>query len=405
MRRHVLIANVHFAPHSYGGATLVAEQVAAELARRGHRVSALSAAPQAGLPPYAILRTTPLPGIDSYLIALPPNRPAQLSDDNPALAAALAPLVARLAPDIAHLHCVQDLGAGLVPMFRGLGIPTILSFHDFWWLCARQFMIRPDGRHCGQDRLNPATCTACSGADAPARQARLAALARQADLRTAPGRFAARLHAENGTGPVTVWENGILPPGPPGPARQGPVTFGYLGGPSPIKGWPQLRAALPLIGRADFALHLIDAGHFAPWWRAGMLHGLPGTCRLLPRFAPERADDFYNRIDVLLFPSQWRETFGLALREALARGLRVIRTEGGGQAEHPPAPGVRTLPIGATPERLAAEMHAVIEEIHAGAPRRLPPLPMRSFAEQATELDRLVEGLLTHPANAATRAG
>jgi glycosyltransferase involved in cell wall biosynthesis len=42
---------------------------------------------------------------------------------------------------------------------------------------------------------------------------------------------------------------------------------------------------------------------------------------------------FFAGIDVLLFPSQWQESFGLTVREALARDVWVIATAGGGPAE------------------------------------------------------------------------
>lgn len=401
---HVLVANVFFAPYSYGGATLVAEAVARELARLGHRISAVSAMARRDLPAYSVVRTTPFPGVDNYLVALPPGRGAAEIDENPAVTDRLAPLVRRLGPDLAHVHCVQELGAGLVPLFKAESVPTVLSFHDFWWVCARQFMLRPDGRYCGQDPIEPQVCAACAGSGAPARLARLTGIARQADLRTAPSRFAAGLIERSGTGPVAVWQNGIAPPGARREPPPRPVTFGYLGGPSPAKGWPQLRAALGNIGRDDFALLLVDGGSDTrPWWRPAMLGGLGGAPRILPRFAADRADGFYDAIDVLLFPSQWKESFGLAVREALARGVRVIRTGGGGQAEHPATPAVRELAIGAPPEALAALMGEAIDEITAGAPRRLPPLSSRSQAEQARDLLALVGGFL--PASAARARG
>ena len=53
--RHILVANVFFAPHSYGGATVVAEQVARALIRRGgFRVTAVSLCCRAGIADYAV---------------------------------------------------------------------------------------------------------------------------------------------------------------------------------------------------------------------------------------------------------------------------------------------------------------------------------------------------------------
>lgn len=42
---------------------------------------------------------------------------------------------------------------------------------------------------------------------------------------------------------------------------------------------------------------------------------------------------FFDDIDVLLFPSQWKESFGLTVREALAWNVWVIATDAGGVVE------------------------------------------------------------------------
>ncbi|MCU0911474.1 MAG: glycosyltransferase, partial [Rhodobacteraceae bacterium] len=396
------IANVHFRPYSYGGATLVAEWMAEALVRRGHRVSVFATRPGNRADAYSVVRTTPMPGVDVYLVALPPGRPAALADDNPAVTAALLPLARRLAPDVAHLHCLQDLGAGLLPGLKALGIPVVLSVHDHWWACARQFLVRSDHRPCTLPAARGADCAACAGPAAPARLARLTAIARQADLRTAPGPSAAAFCEASGCGPTTVWENGILPPGPEFAAsragRSGPSVFGYLGGPSTAKGWPVLRQAVQRLGRDDLVFRAVDGGVLAPWWTPGAFDGLPGLWQAVPRFAPAGADDFYGGIDALIFPSRWRETFGLTVREALARGLRVIRTGPGGQAEHPPTPAVRAYPYDlAEPEAaraLAEAIAATAGEIASGAPRTLPPLPVRTVEEQADQLLALFAGVM-----------
>lgn len=398
MRRlHILLANVFFRPLSYGGATVVAEAMAQAMAQRGHRISVIAARPAEPGRPYAVTRATPFAGVDLWLIGLPRGRPAPLVEENPYVDRALAPLIDRLAPDVAHLHCLQELGAGLLPLLKARGIPTLLSFHDHWWTCARQFPFRPEGRACDAPGASAAICTPCAGPAAAARLDRLAALARLADLRTAPSRDAAAFAQAGGTGPVTLWENGISPPSPDFAARRaartGPVVFGFLGGPSALKGWPLLKAAWTHARPAGAELRLVDGGLFGSWWPESLRAQLPPGTTVVPRFAPAAADDFYSGIDVLLFPSQWRETFGLTVREALARGLRVIRTEGGGQAEHPDHPGVRTIPFGTDPAPLAAAIRAVAEDIADGAPRTLTPAPVRTVEEQAEALERMLQGL------------
>jgi glycosyltransferase involved in cell wall biosynthesis len=55
--------------------------------------------------------------------------------------------------------------------------------------------------------------------------------------------------------------------------------------------------------------------------------------RIVPAYTQDTMEAFFAGIDVLLFPSQWKESFGLTVREALARDVWVIATEGGGPAD------------------------------------------------------------------------
>jgi glycosyltransferase involved in cell wall biosynthesis len=50
-------------------------------------------------------------------------------------------------------------------------------------------------------------------------------------------------------------------------------------------------------------------------------------------YSQKGLDDFFASIDVLLFPSQWKESFGLTIREALVRDVWIISTDAGGVTE------------------------------------------------------------------------
>ena len=54
---------------------------------------------------------------------------------------------------------------------------------------------------------------------------------------------------------------------------------------------------------------------------------------ILPAYTQDNIDDFFNSIDVLLFPTQWKESFGLTVREAIVRNVWVITTDAGGPVE------------------------------------------------------------------------
>jgi glycosyltransferase involved in cell wall biosynthesis len=55
--------------------------------------------------------------------------------------------------------------------------------------------------------------------------------------------------------------------------------------------------------------------------------------KIIPAYSQDNIDDFFSSIDVLLFPTQWKESFGLTVREAIARDVWVIVTAAGGVTE------------------------------------------------------------------------
>ncbi|QPM91195.1 glycosyltransferase [Pseudooceanicola algae] len=398
---HVLIANIFFAPYTYGGATIVAEEVARALAQRhGWQVSVLSAVSRIDLPPYAV-RKIQTGEIPNFVINLPPSRPYAQMYCNSQVAEAAGRLIQSLAPDLVHAHCIQELGTGVIRAARQEGLPVVVSAHDFWWICERQFMIRPDGRYCGQDPVDLNVCRGCvlDMSQTRTRQLQLKQSMQEVDLVTYPSEFARDLCHRSGLLPQreAVWQNGVRHPGPGFFRNQArrrrthptPV-FGYCGGPSDIKGWPLIRKAFEGLERSDFKVLLADGSMDGSWWKDSEFAALPGTWKVHPRYSQDEMDGFWQNIDVLLFPSQWKETFGLTIREALCRGIRVIQTNSGGTVEHTGPDRDRVFPIGARPEALRAEI------LHALA--RLDPWPdpvaVPDFDSQADHFAELVQPLL-----------
>ncbi|MEM6276933.1 MAG: glycosyltransferase [Pseudomonadota bacterium] len=396
---HILVANIFFAPFSYGGATVVAEEVARALVAQGAaRVSALSLMSRAELAPYTILRSQ-VGGIDNYLINVPDGRKYTEMYDNPDLGEAVAELLEEIAPDLVHAHCIQEIGADLLRRVKAVGLPLILSVHDFWWICERQFMVRMDNVYCGQFPVRIEACATCVGDHAAAtrRFELLRETAALADVVTYPSRFALDLCEASGLAPGkgVVWQNGINPPSETFFSQQaarrsdnGRHVFGFLGGPSQIKGWPLIKKAFAALERDDFDMLVVDGSRDGSWWEPEMIMGLPGRWQIVPRFEQPQMDDFYARVDTVLFMSQWKETFGLAIREALIRGIGVIQTDSGGTTEHPAANASRLIPIGAGPEPLKAQ---VLEALNG--PYQPPVAGIQDFPGQAQAFREITEGL------------
>ena len=398
--RHIVICNVFFAPNTYGGATVVAEEVARALRRQtGWRVTAISLWARDDLVPYSVTRAH-VDGIDSYLVTLPDSRAEAETYANPQIAETLGGLLDALAPDLFHVHCTQDLGAGVIETAKARGLPVILSVHDYWWICPRQFMIRPDQTYCAQSPVKTSACRACvpSMSGLRTRQGTVLAQAAQADLVTYPSHFALDLCEASGLAPGrgVVWQNGVRLPDEGffaaranRRARDPELSFGYLGGPARLKGWHDIRAAFGKVARQDFRVTVVEGTTDGSWWKGHAFDDLPGDWRVADRFGQKEMDAFYAEIDVLLFPSQWKETFGLAIREALARGIAVIQTDSGGTVEHPARDAMDLIPIGAGPEPLRARIEAAL----VAGQVVMPPVPVTSFDEQAAQFAEFARAL------------
>lgn len=406
--KRLLVVNVFFSPRSYGGATVVAEETARRLAASGGwRVSVLSFSGYGAVPRPVLTRTRLAEGIDHFTLNLGgAARPRDLAFDNPAMTAEIARLVAYLKPDAAHVHCIQDLGVGVIDALDDAGAPILLSTHDYWWLCERGFMVTDQGRFCGQEVIDPAVCAPCveNAATLDGRREKALATLRKPALITYPSRNARAQHERNGAPRErgVVLPNGVAPPGPDYPAMRaarpsGRLRFGYIGGPGPIKGWPLVERAFRALDPERAELALVDAASNvgSSWWGAYRFGPLARHVTVVPGYRRETADAFWAGIDVLLFLSAWKETFGLTTREAALRGVHVVATDCGAPVE-PLTDGetATILPGFGDVRSLRRALARLVEDgppTPSEAARAKIAAEVRDFDWQAAEVGRLLE--------------
>ncbi len=333
----IVAANVYFAPRSYGGATLVVE----EMARRLHR--------QAGTEVHIVTsalhpstRETIRSDQDGMAVfALPTNNGEVVAEfDDPAAGAAFGQVLDAVQPHVVHLHSVQWLSARLALACAERKIPYVITLHDAWWLCARQFMVMENGRYCHQTTIDLRVCQNCvSGArHLQQRDALMRASLDGAALLLSPSRAHRDLHLANGVpaDKIIVAPNGVRRPLRRRAARR-PGTklrFAYVGGAVEVKGFSIVKRGFEALQRSDWKLVLVDntlnlgfSSVDAAQWT------VQGTLSVVPAYTQDGIDDFFDGVDVLVFPSQWKESFGLTVREALVRDVWVIATQDGGPAE------------------------------------------------------------------------
>jgi glycosyltransferase involved in cell wall biosynthesis len=391
----VLVVNVHFAPESFGGATIVAEQLAAGLARTPDtEVTVFTGTHSAGVPPDALGRYT-WNGIPVYSARLPLPGEFPQDHENHRAARLFAGALDAIRPDVIHFHCVQMLSADLVKVARERGIPHVITLHDAWWVCERQFMVTSAGIYCGQSGVDPLRCVGCT-ADAGLTQRRFRQLwqiLQGASHLLTPSAFFRDLHVRTGVPPerITVSRNGVVPARrtrTPAPRRSDPrLTFAYLGGRGVHKGYFWLQEVMGGIADPNYRLKICDLG---------LIHGhrsvrreewkISGHLEITAPYDQAAIDEYFADIDVLLFPSLWKESFGLTVREALLRDIWVISTDCGGPVEDV-VEGVNgtVVPMGDTAAMREAIERVLLDpgriETHANPHKHT----IRTFAEQAQE--------------------
>ena len=403
MSKRLLVLNVHYAPQSFGGATVVAEAINASLARDlGWQVTVITTHVDPAIPAYN-LRRYRAKSVEIISINLPTEKRYSDEYQNVYIDQVIEGLLPRLAPDVVHAHAVQRLGCGYFSAIKALGVPLVVTVHDAWWLCDRQFMVDLNGRYCFQREISPERCRYC--VDRPDEfehklQVMKHALS-MADLVLAPSEFQAQLYTANGIANCRVNGNGIVPPSAPSPGaklRGEKLTFGFLGGPGPLKGAPVIVEALnQMPDYRDYVLKVVDAAqNVGVSWKDPGFWQVPGEVVFTPAYDQAGIDDFFAGIDVLLFPSQWKESFGLTVREALARDVWVIAcSEGGvGEAIRDGENG-ELIPMTANPEPLRAAMARCLAQPDRMRAHRNPHAEtIRLFPEQARELDAWLRELL-----------
>ena len=179
-------------------------------------------------------------------------------------------------------------------------------------------------------------------------------------------------------------------------SRSNKIRFGYFGGRDLVKGYFLMRKVLQSYNQSKFDLVLIDTasrGEPGPmshdgWGNNVTIHGYTQHDKMV---------DIYRSIDVLLFPSFWKESFGLMVREAIANDVFIISSDCGGPREAI-IPGKNGLTFAMGDERGFRECvdYVLAHEKEILNYKTTEYGDVRTFAEQAKELisdyDSIIQG-------------
>jgi glycosyltransferase involved in cell wall biosynthesis len=423
----IVLAVHHFPPTHVGGTEWEAFQAARGLQERGHAIRVLCVDPPAGR------HAEGMPWRDETYESLKVRRlafdPASYAAhpaweyDNPWIGERLREYLEESRPDVFHLMGGYLLSGRALGVARALGIPSVVTLMDFWFLCPRLSLLRSDGR---RSTVPPVarTCARCLGEER--RRYRWAgrlvpwAMAAYWRWRTAPterierrtaflrdslaqaaaivcrSEFVRSAFSASGvdTRRMVMIRQGCdfvdVPPRRLACADAPVLRVAYLGQIAWHKGVHVLFEAVRRMPDAQIAVRAYGDGdvHLA---YAATLRRLAARDRRLELAGVRRGrrdvSRVYRESDVLVVPSLWYENGPNVILEAFAHGTPVIGADLGGIRELVRHETDGLLFDAGSPESLARQLRRLIDEpdlrrrLMGGVPR------VRSVREELDDLE------------------
>ncbi|MFT7667533.1 MAG: glycosyltransferase involved in cell wall biosynthesis/GT2 family glycosyltransferase [Planctomycetota bacterium] len=451
-KMHILYVVHGFPPDTWAGTEIFTYNIAKEMERRGHRCTILHRAPEEssvteGGPADFSVEVGEFQGLRVLRwVHRLDHRNLRESYQNDRAEEVFARILAQESPDIVHFQHLIHTSAGLVGVAKRHGLPTIVHCHDYWALCARVQLIRPDGEICSGNQ--GAGCFPCvkdkwMGLVSPL--AKLNALAgpmlselerdldmdkgplskavgklsgfsdlaerhdyvtgayASADLRISPSRFLRSKYLESGafnahsflfsdngmrTDHVRVLNNT--------PDPKGRVRFGFVGSLVWYKGSEVMVRAMQSLDSTKAVLNVYGSfdpetdEHHAELQTLAEGHAV----EFKGRFDNARLSEVYAEIDVLIVPSVWYENSPITIHEAFLTETPVLASDIGGMAEFV-KDGVDGLHFRVgDADDLAAKMQRFVDEPNLVEDLSQNFMRIKTIAENGEELEFRYRGLL-----------
>ena len=376
-----------FPPDTWAGTEVYTLGLARGLAARGHEVAVFTRTPAGpdGPADFSVEEGT-FEELRVWRMTHRLEHPdLRASYEQPAAEAAFARVLATEQPDVVHFQHLIHTSTSLVRVAKDAGCATVVHCHDYWGLCPRVQLIRPDGEVCEQGMGSG--CFACVKEKSLESIPRLAALdglagpalrelARRVsgtevlapamrrkateyldlrdreevvlqayadcDLQVSPSRFLRDRYLATGRFDPHRFlfsENGLrvehLHAAAKTPRPGGVLRVGFIGSLVWYKGVGVLVEAMQQL--AGLPIELVVHGGFAPEedaHHAELRELAAGTqTRFLGRFDNGRLPEIHRDLDVLVVPSLWFENAPVTIAEAFACGTPLVVSGFGGMAE------------------------------------------------------------------------
>ncbi len=332
---HIAQVTAHFPPDFVSGGTLIPQRLARAVAEAGHESSVFAGALH-GLEGLET-RDDVQGDVAVRWVGVEPFIGWSLDEnfDNPQMVKIFARWLDEAHPDVIHIHNLQGFGSTVIREAHQRGIRVVMTMHDFWWVCGRQFLVNRDMQPC---TIVPGAGDCQCEVTSSWRTQRFERLKQDlefVDVILTPSTPAAEVLIasgipgdkvrvnENGidvedldgaSGPFPAWSALLRKPRPGRPTR-----FMFAGGTQEMKGYDVLREAVEL---AD-----VPEGTTLTMFGSKPYAGKPEWVHPSEPYSHDALGDVFANHDVLILPSVMRESHSLLTREALLAGLAVICTD------------------------------------------------------------------------------
>ncbi|WP_194943541.1 glycosyltransferase [Brevundimonas sp. SPF441] len=356
----VLIVNTLYPPAQVGGAERSVAQLAQGLRRAGVEASVLTLTPGReavneridGVPVQRLpLRNLDWPYEGARRSAIRRAVWHGLEAANPLMDQAVDRAVARVRPDLIHLHLTTGFSLSVYRAAARRDLPLVQTLRDWSMLCARASLFRR-GRRCERRCGSCVLLTAGKRARSQGVDHVIGLSGPVLETHRAAGYFRRTPGSVIGNAAVAA---AIAPR--PSLAEAPTMRFGFLGRIEPEKGIEVLLAATRgLVG--DWRLMIGGRGEADYVQALRRAYDDPRIVWL----GQVEAEAFWLRVDVLVAPAVWAEPFGRSVVEVVQQGRGVIVSRIGGLPEAAQGASMSALVEPGDAGALTAAMQAAVDQ-------------------------------------------
>ena len=317
-------------------------------------------------------------------------------------------------PDIVHIQHLRGLSGGFIDIVRKHKIPTVLTAHDFWFMCTTIQLFTPSSRRCSGPFYG-LKCPACvksshhrlvNWGSYPFRAALffkrsiyLKRILNQVDLVISPSEFLRKKLIQYGLSEdkIRFCDNGIATQllVPRKRKIRKKVRFAFMGSIMRHKGVHILIDAFNKIPDTQAELCVYGDLTYSPdYYKELNLMVRNPDIKFMGRFNNDDVFEILNEVDVLVVPSIWYENSPLTIHEATLANVPIITSNIGGMAELINRFGSGLLFEVENAEDLSKKMRLLISKHELRQELTGKASQIKTMYQNANELEQIYSNLL-----------